>query len=124
MREAASGPELRATLPPAASPSQQVLGLEDEEASLDEYDQYNLAHPYGGKACSASSLDLLLPTSSPQGQDPLIGLLFWLHPSPASLFPGLRSPSHPSTECFLHILGVPPSTDRNSWQDCDCPWAA
>ncbi|XP_063082835.1 nuclear protein 1 isoform X2 [Cavia porcellus] len=36
MREAASGPELRATLPPAASPSQQVLGLEDEEASLDD----------------------------------------------------------------------------------------
>ncbi|XP_005405231.1 PREDICTED: nuclear protein 1 [Chinchilla lanigera] len=46
MREAASGPDVTATLPPAAGPSQQPPGPEDEEASLDEYDQYSLAHPF------------------------------------------------------------------------------
>ncbi|KAF7483735.1 Hypothetical predicted protein [Marmota monax] len=39
-----------ATLPPATSPSWQPPGPEDEEASLDEYDLYGLAHPHVGKA--------------------------------------------------------------------------
>ncbi|XP_023559951.1 nuclear protein 1 [Octodon degus] len=47
IREAASHPDhLTATSPPAASPSLQPLGPEDEEASMDEYDQYSLEHPY------------------------------------------------------------------------------
>ncbi|XP_015346717.1 nuclear protein 1 [Marmota marmota marmota] len=37
---------MMATLPPATSPSRQPPGPEDEEASLDEYDLYGLAHPH------------------------------------------------------------------------------
>nr|XP_020013606.1 nuclear protein 1 [Castor canadensis] len=39
-------PGTMATLPSAASPSWQPLGPEDEDASLDQYDLYSLAHPY------------------------------------------------------------------------------
>ncbi|XP_004691751.1 PREDICTED: nuclear protein 1 [Condylura cristata] len=37
-----------ATLPAAASPSQQIPGPEDEDPSLDEYDLYSLGHSYLG----------------------------------------------------------------------------
>ncbi|XP_005323865.2 nuclear protein 1 [Ictidomys tridecemlineatus] len=37
---------MMATLPPATCPSRQPPGPEDEEASLDEYDLYGLAHPH------------------------------------------------------------------------------
>ncbi|XP_076997472.1 nuclear protein 1 [Tamandua tetradactyla] len=35
---------MTATFPPAASPSQQPLGPEEDEAHLDEHDLYGLSH--------------------------------------------------------------------------------
>jgi hypothetical protein len=65
-------PGTMATLPSAASPSWQPLGPEDEDASLDQYDLYSLAHPYIGKGALPPAWPL--PRTPPWTPPPLT---FW-----------------------------------------------
>lgn len=82
-----------ATFPRAASPSRQLPGPEDEDAILDEYDLYSLAHSYPGKAwphhLPGPSISNVPPHKRTEPHLPPLGSLLELlpthHPSPTGL---------------------------------------
>lgn len=106
-----------ATFPRAASPSRQPPGPEDEDAVLDEYDLYSLAHSYPGKAWPRHLPDPFISNAHPhkwtEAHLPKLGSLLGLLPT-----------HHPSPACFFDPWSHPLPRNPSCSERCPTqPWA-